>query len=130
MLVSFTDTDQRSQNLCHLYPSMELQLGEFGFKITMIRQLRMYCGLRVKVNTCEMCTACEDHGRISFAFVSAWLVARNLNTPNWSYIADNTITQAGIGVLVSSFYICGSFAKINKNCWDVNVLHNINICGN
>ena len=50
------DIDWRSQNLRHLYPGMGLQLGVFGFstsKITVIRQVHMYCSLSVKINTRE-----------------------------------------------------------------------------
>ena len=47
-----------------------------------------------------------DRGCIFFAFVSA--VVKNLNSPNWSSMADVAITQSGIGVLGSPFYTCGS----------------------
>ena len=49
----------------------------------------------------------EDCGRILFAFVSACVVDKNLNTPNWSSMADDAITRGSIGVLGSLFYICG-----------------------
>ena len=53
-----TDTDQRSQNLRHLYPGMGFQLGVFGafptIKITVICQVCIYYGLSVKINMCEM----------------------------------------------------------------------------
>ena len=44
-----------------------------------------------------------------FAFVSAWVAGKNLNTPNISSMPDNIITQGciRIGGLLSPFYICG-----------------------
>ena len=33
--------------------------------------------------------------------------AKNLNTPNWSYMADDANTRGVIEVLVSLFYKCG-----------------------
>ena len=51
--------------------------------------------------------ACEDRERILFAFVSTCVVGKNPNTPNWSSMADDAITQSGIGVLGSPFYNCG-----------------------
>ena len=52
-----SDIDCRFQSQRHLYPSFAFQLGVFRvfpvIKITVIRQVRMFCGLNVKVNTCE-----------------------------------------------------------------------------
>ena len=49
----------------------------------------------------------EDLGRILFALVSTCVVGKNPNTPNWSSMADDAITQSGIGVLGSFFFhIC------------------------
>ena len=40
----------------------------------------------------------EERGRILLAFVSACVVGKNQNNPNWSSKADDAITQGGIGV--------------------------------
>ena len=95
-----TDIDWRSQNLRHLYPCMGFQLGYWGFpaiKIIVIRQVRMYCCLTVKINMRESCKACKNRVCVLFAFVSACVVSKNLNTPNLSSMADDPITQGGIG---------------------------------
>ena len=55
-VVNATDVDRRSQNLRHLYSGMGLKLGYLGFsmiKIIMIRLVRMYCSLSVKIDTRE-----------------------------------------------------------------------------
>ena len=54
-------------------------------------------------------TASEDRVRILFVFVSARMVGKNLNTPNWSSMADDTITQGGIGALGSPLYLSERF---------------------
>ena len=45
LIIIFTDKHQRSQNLCHLYPSMGLELGVFGcflvIKVTAVRQMSL-----------------------------------------------------------------------------------------
>ena len=59
--------------------------------------------------------ACEDRGRIMLVFVSACVVGKNLNTPNWSSMADDAITQSGIGVLgCPPFYICDDIAVLHR----------------
>ena len=60
----------------------------------------MYCGLSVKINMRE-----APHGvrRLWTHLVCI----KNLNTPNWSSMADSAITWSGIGVLGSLVYICG-----------------------
>ena len=72
--------------------------------MTVIRQLRMHCGLGMKVNTPEMPHCMQ---RSLTHFVSTCVVGKNPNTPNWSSMADDTITWGSIGVLGSLFYICG-----------------------
>ena len=54
----------------------------------------------------------KDHGPILFAIVSACVVGKNQNIPNWSSMADDAITQGGIEVLGSPFSICG----LHMNC--------------
>ena len=36
--------------------------------------------------------ACEDRGHILIVFVPAYVVGKNLNTPNWSSMSDDVIT--------------------------------------
>ena len=55
----------------------------------------------------KRCTAREDHERIGFGFVFAWVVSKNPKTPKLSPMGDDAITQCGIGGLVSLVYICG-----------------------
>ena len=55
-------------------------------KITMIHQVGMYCGLSVKIDMRETPNkkhTRKDRGHILFAFVSACVVGKNLNTPTW-----------------------------------------------
>ena len=67
--------------------------------------------LSVKI---KRCMVHEDSGRIGFA----WVVGKNLKTPNLSPMADGTITQGGIQGLGSPLYICGqcslSFLLLNS----------------
>ena len=59
----------------------------------------MYCNLGAKKKRPK---AREDHGLILFVFASACVVGKNPNTPNWSSMADNTITQGGMEFWISS----------------------------
>ena len=90
-------------------------------KITVIRQVGMYCGLSMKINMSETPTARDDHGRILLTFVSACVVGKNRNTPNLSPMADNAITRGGTVYEVwdlpcisvqnrSNFQSCSSFS--------------------
>ena len=64
----------------------------------------MYCSLSLKD---KYAWQCKDIGHILFAFVSTCFVSKNLNTPNWSSMADNNaITRGSWGVLGSPFSIC------------------------
>ena len=122
-LVVPTDIDQRSQNLRHLYPRMGSNWGYSGFlatKITVIHQVRMYCGLSMKINTCERAKIVDG---VLFAFVSSCVIVINPNAPNWSSMADNAITRGSIGVLGSPFYICGGTPQDS-------FLHTLTFCHN
>ena len=44
----------------------------------------------------KRCTVQEDGGRILFVFVSACVDGKTLNTPNWSSMADDAITQGTV----------------------------------
>ena len=74
-------------------------------KITVIRQVRVCCGLSAEINMHE-----TPHGAqrswAHFVCVSACVVGKDPNTPNWSSMADDAITRGGIGVLGSLFCIC------------------------
>ena len=48
-------------------------------------------------------------------FVPACVVDKNLNTPNWNSITDDTITQEGIGVLGSLFYVRGHYIRFESH---------------
>ena len=57
--------------------------------------MRMYIGLS------------KDRGSILFAFASAGVVSKNLNTPNWNSMTDDTIARSkGIEVLGVSLLNC------------------------
>ena len=83
-----TDIDQRSQNLRHLLSRHGVPIGGIrifsAIRITVIDQVGMYCGLSVKINTCE-----TPHGAwrswTGFVFISACVVGKNPNTPNWGH---------------------------------------------
>ena len=60
--------------------------------------------------------ACEDRGRIGFAFVFACMVGKNQKTPKLSPMADDAITQKGKGGLGSLVYVCGGNAKYLSYC--------------
>ena len=55
--------------------------------MTVVRQVRMYCGQSVKVKIVK---------RRTFAFVFTCVVGKN---PNWSSMADDAITRGGIGII-------------------------------
>ena len=55
----------------------------------------------------KRCAVRKDHECICFAFACAYEVHENLKIPKLSPMADNTITQGGIGSLVCLVYICG-----------------------
>ena len=70
----------------------------------------MHCGLSVKANMhkthrLKQRTACEDRERICFAFVlCVW--SANPEDPKLFELADDLITQGGIGGLGSLVYKC------------------------
>ena len=88
-----------------------LQFGVFHvfspIKKMVNHQLHMYCALSVKITRVKCDTVHEDCWSVLFAFVPKCVVGKNPITPNWSSLADDAITQNGIGVLGSPFYICG-----------------------
>ena len=51
----------------------------------------------------KRCKACEDCRHILFVFVSTCMVSKNLNTPNWSSMADDAITWGGYRSSLISF---------------------------
>ena len=55
------------------------------------------------------CKALKTLGHILCMFVSLCVVSKNPHTPNWSFMADDTITQCGIDVLGSPFSICATY---------------------
>ena len=78
----------------------------------------------MKINTCE-----TPHGaKIVDAFClclfpRVWLA--NTQSPNWSSMADDAITRSGIGVLGSTFYICGTSRSV---CGlDIGVMTTLNL---
>ena len=55
----------------------------------------------------KCCSARKDCERIYYAFAFACVVGKNPKTPKLSPMAEDAITQGGIGSLVSLVYICG-----------------------
>ena len=105
------DIHGSSQNLHHLDSSMELKLGSSHFSRTQNNCCSssacatcIYCGLSVKINMRK--TLREDCGRICFAFIFA-CGRQKPEDPNLSPMADDAITQGGIGGLGSPVYIYG-----------------------
>ena len=71
----------------------------------------IYYSLSMKIYRVKHHMACKDRGCILFVFVSACMVGKNPYIPNWSAMADDSITQGDdIGVLGSPFYIYGFYA--------------------
>ena len=97
-------------------PSLSRHRAPIGgyHKITVICQVCMHCGLRVKTKMRKCHMAHKDCGRILFAFVSKCVVGKEPNTPNWSLMADDAITRCGIGVLGSQILYCGD----TKSQWN------------
>ena len=87
----------------------------FLFQITVIHQVRMYCGLSVKINACNTARLMKI-GRILFALISVCVVGKILNTPNWISMTDGGITWGGIGALGAPFYIWGYTPSLHGKC--------------
>ena len=66
----------------------------------------------MKTNKCKYRKAHKDCERISFAFIFARVVSKNLKTPKLSPMADDAITWGGIGGLGSPVYICGPNSEV------------------
>ena len=96
-----TGIDRRSQNLRHLYLGMGLQFVFFPHDQITVISSGAYV-LRFE-RECKHAWNAERRAKI----VDACLVGKNPNTPNWSSMADDATTRGGIGVLGSSFYMCG-----------------------
>ena len=104
-----TDIDRKSQNLRYLYRGMEFQLGVFRFSYDQNnhdlsgayvlrserwdKHARNAAWCKKIVDACCLCLFLR-------------VVGKNPNTFNWCSMADDAITQSGIGVLESPFYIC------------------------
>ena len=56
----------------------------------------------------------EDRGRICFAYVFACVIDKPQRPP-MSPMADDVITQGGIGGLKSLVYICGATTDLKKS---------------
>ena len=84
-----------------------------AFKITAVCQVRNAYHLhllrseREDKTRVKHRTARKDRGCIGFAFAFACVVGKNPKTPNLSPMADDAITQGGIGGLGSPVYIYG-----------------------
>ena len=82
-------------------------------KITAVRQVRMSLHLPRSKHEDKTCVkrymADEDREHIGFAFVFACAVGKTPKTPKLNLMADEAITQGGIGGLGSLVYICGKY---------------------
>ena len=81
---------------------MGLNLGPSGFSVIKI----VICHVRV-LPEAKRCTAHEDCECVCLAFIFACMVSNNQKTPKFSPVADEAITQGGIGGLGSLVYSCG-----------------------
>ena len=101
---STTDLNWRFKNLHHIPPDMGLQMGVFGFfpaiKIIVICQVsicHLHLLLSVQINMCEVLHGSQSLWMHFHCLFSLCEVGKNLNTLNWSSMADNTITWGSIG---------------------------------
>ena len=62
--------------------------------------------------------ACEDRGRICFAFVLRKCGWQKSKYPQFEPMADDAITQGGIRGLGSPLYICGCYLSQNGALWE------------
>ena len=87
-------------------------------KITVTGQLRVYCGLIRRYCACFRVYCGQDPRTLK-------ILSKTPNTLNWSSgwssMADDAITRGGMGVLWSSFYICGR-GRSCKWCWQKNLI--------
>ena len=129
----------RSRPICHFFhrytreipepaPFLSQHGAQIGglrvfsvIKITMIRQvcichLHLLWSEREDKTHIKCRTAREDGGRISFAFLFACVVSRNPKTPNFSPMADDTITLGGRPIQGLGFplYICSFFSNLKE----------------
>ena len=111
--VYITDIHQRSQNLCHFCPVMELNLGVFGFFLVIkmpVHQVHMSLHWLQSEREEKTCVKChmghEDHDHIGFDFVFAWVDSKTPKTPNWAPWLTTSL-QGGMGGLGFLVYICG-----------------------
>ena len=108
------DIHQRSQNLCHLYSCMGLKWGSLGFFRNQNNRGHLHLPRSQREDKrAKCCTAREDRGRNCFICVFACVIGKD---PNLRLVADDAITQAGIGGLG----ISGTYLYYNKVTEQVN----------
>ena len=118
-LVNLPQIKTRDPRTCTIFiPAWGSNLGYLVFpaiKITVIRQVRMYCGLSVNDKHARNAARREKivDAFCLHLFLTVWLA--KIQYPNCSAMADNTITRGGIGVLVSPFYICGPYTCLLRH---------------
>ena len=87
-----TDIDQRSQNLCYLYPSMGLQIWQ-DFPVSKVTDSSGTYVLQSERENkrVKRLTTCKDRGRILFTLcLFPHVVSKNTNTPigtPWLHLA-------------------------------------------
>ena len=122
-----TDIQGRSQNLCHFLSRHGAQIGGIWFltavKITLIRQVSMYCSLSVKINMCETCVKHPKYAKIADAFClclfDVWLAKKKPKPPIWT----TWLMMASHGVAYEVWdlpYLCTipTIATAYKYCWN------------
>ena len=67
-------------------------------KITVIRQVCVYCGLSLKTNMCEMPRGAQRSWAHFVCVCSLERGRQKHKYSNWSSMADEVITRSGIGV--------------------------------
>ena len=92
-------------------------------KIIMVHQVHVLpacTAIWTWIQTCvKRCAVREYHERICFAFA---LVCEVGKTPKLSPMAEDAITQGGIGSLVSLVYICGLILHSKRSGFDLGLV--------
>ena len=92
-------------------------------KITMTRKVRMYCGLSVKKNMHETPHSVRRSWAHLFAFVSACVVSKNLNTSNWSSSCEKPTYLDSTYPCITYWSTLGHLHQyILRKCFQISIL--------
>ena len=100
-----TDVDRRSHNLRHFHPGMGLYLGYTSFPHCQNNSDSSDAYV-LRSEREDKCVSCGSAHKDRFCVFLHVCDQQNGNIPNWSFMADNGITQEGTGVLGSPSIIC------------------------